>query len=75
MEQEARTTVTNYLRNSNLSITELSPFNSTAQPRPDFSFLYRGSGRCIEFIIDCHENICTNMKKYPFDRHGGECPK
>ena len=74
MELEAKNTVLAYLAKNQLPIEELKPFFSSAQPSPDFSYLYTGGGRCIEFIINCHGQSCTELSKYPYDEHGELCP-
>ena len=74
MEQEAKNTVLAYLAKNQLPLEGLKPFNSSVQPSPDFSYLYTGGGRCIEFIINCHGQSCTELRKYPYDEHGEQCP-
>jgi hypothetical protein len=74
MELEAKNTVLAYLAKNKLPVEYLKPFVSSAQPSPDFSYLYTGGGRCIEFIINCHGKICTELRKYPYDEHGEQCP-
>ena len=74
MEAQARTTVLNYLADNDLPEKGLSSFESSVKPTPDFSYLYTGANRCIEFIVFCNGADCTEWKKYPFDEHGEECP-
>jgi hypothetical protein len=74
MESEAKNTVLAYLAKNQLPREGLKPFSSSAQPSPDFSYLYTGGGRCIEFIINCHGQSCTDLRKYPYDEHGEQCP-
>ncbi len=74
MEKNARQTVVNYLEKNKLPNINLVSFKSEASPAPDFAFLYTGGGRCIEFIVYCYEKTCTELKKYPHDSHGDECP-
>jgi hypothetical protein len=74
MAMEARNTVLDYLTNNQLPHKGLELFKSSAQPTADFSFLYKGAGRCIEFIVNCHGQSCKDLAKYPFDEHGEQCP-
>lgn len=74
MVLEAKNTVLAYLTKNQLPAEELKPFASSAQPSPDFSYLYTGGGRCIEFIINCHGQSCSDLRKYPYDEHGEQCP-
>jgi len=74
MAKEAKNTVLAYLRKNQLPHEGLKLFDSSAQPKPDFGFLYTGAGRCIEFIIYCAGQSCGEMLKYPYDEHGEQCP-
>ncbi len=74
MEQEAKNTILKYLKEHKLPEQTLQTFRSTAQPKPDFSYLYTGGGRCIEFIVNCTNQKCTQLEKYPYDKHGEKCP-
>jgi hypothetical protein len=74
MEKKAIKTVEAYLNKYNLPLEELKPFQSSASSKPDFSFLYTGGGRCIEFIVYCYGNECTELKSYPYYEHGDKCP-
>ena len=74
MEAKARTTILNYLANNDLPENGLSSFESSVKPTPDYSYLYTGENRCIEFIVYCNGEDCAEWKKYPFDEHGDECP-
>ncbi len=74
MKEDARNTVLKYLAKNQLPAEVLAPFNSLVTPTPDFSYLYAGGGRCIEFIVYCHGKTCNDWSKYPYDEHGDECP-
>ena len=74
MELEAKNKILTYLTKNELPHEGLNPFHSSVEPTPDFSYLYTGGGRCIHFIIYCHGHSCNDMSKYPYDRHGEQCP-
>jgi hypothetical protein len=74
MEIEARNTVLDYLAKNDLPNENLASFKSAVKPSPDFSYLYTGGGRCIEFIVLCHEQSCKELRNYPYDEHGEQCP-
>lgn len=74
MEKEAKSIVLTYLEKHQLPKEGLAPFNSKAQPKPDFGYLYTGGGRCIEFIVNCYGQSCKELMNYPYDEHGDECP-
>ena len=74
MEPIARKAIQAYLAKNGLPMEGLNSFNSSAQPKPDFAFLYTGENRCIEFVVYCGENDCTEWHKYPYDDHGEICP-
>jgi len=74
MAAEAKSVVLAYLSKNQLPHEGLEVFNSAVRPKPDFSFLYKGAGRCIEFIINCNGQNCKEMRKYPYDEHGEKCP-
>jgi len=75
MKKNARKTVELYLTKYQLPLDGLETFKSKAKPKPDFSFLYTGSNRCIEFIVYCYGGTkCTELRSYPYIEHGEECP-
>lgn len=74
MENEARNTVLDYLEKNDLPNENLAFYKSAVKPSPDFSYLYTGGGRCIEFIVLCHGQSCNELRKYPYDEHGEQCP-
>jgi hypothetical protein len=74
MERDAKNTVLEYLAKNQLPVEKLRAHKSLAKPTPDFSFLYTGGGRCIEFIINCNGKSCKKLEKYPYDEHGEQCP-
>lgn len=74
MELQAREAIQAYLSMSELPLTELKPIKSSAQPSPDFSYIYINGNRCIEFIVNCHGENCSELQKYPYHEHGEECP-
>ena len=74
MEQDAKSTVLAYLAKNQLPPEGLKPFESPVQPPPDFSYLYTGGGRCINFIVLCHGQSCQELRLYPYDEHGDQCP-
>lgn len=74
MEIEARNTVLDYLAKNDLPNENLVSFKSAVKTSPDFSYLYTGGGRCIEFIVLCHGQSCKELRKYPYDEHGEQCP-
>lgn len=74
MEVQARETAINYLLKQNLSQEGLRAFESKVHPKPDFSYLYTGSGRCIEIIVICDGTQCTDWAAYPYDEHNETCP-
>jgi hypothetical protein len=74
MEAQAKRSVINYLAKKNLSSEGLLPFKSKVKPEPGFSYLYKGSGRCIEIIVLCFGQNCSEVRSYPYDSHGEEYP-
>ena len=74
MAEEARNTVLAYLTKNKLPHQGLELFESNARPKPDFGFLYKGAGRCIEIVIYCHGQSCKDRRSYPYDEHGEKCP-
>ena len=76
MKKNARKTVESYLTKYKLPLEGLKIIESKAKPKPDFSFLYTGDNRCIEFIVYCYGDIkCTELRSYPYIEHGEECPQ
>ena len=75
MAIEARNTVLDYLAKHDLPNEKLSVYKSSVKPSPDFSYLYTGGGKCIEFIVLCHGQSCNELGKYPYDEHQEQCPK
>ena len=63
-----------YLITHGLEKEGITAFNSKGSSRPDIAFLYTGSNRCIEFVFECYGQDCTEMRWYPYDEHGDECP-
>lgn len=74
LEERARAVVEDHLFKKELTLDGLSAFKSKAMPSPDFSFLYKAEGRCIEFLVYCDNNECKELKWYPYHQHGAECP-
>mgnify|MGYP003384815038 CR=1 FL=1 len=74
MAAQAKSSVIAYLTKKNLSPEGLATFKSSVQPEPGFSYLYTGSGRCIEIIVLCYGQDCSEVRSYPYDRHGEQCP-
>lgn len=74
MESQAKNNVIAYLAKKNLGPEGLASFKSSVKPEPGFSYLYTGSGRCIEIIVLCYGNNCSEVRSYPYDRHGERCP-
>lgn len=74
MESQAMKSVVRYLEKKGLTSDGLAPFKSQVKPEPGFSYIYTGSGRCIEIIVLCHGSNCSEVRAYPFDRHGEKCP-
>ena len=74
MEAEAKNTILQYLVKNKLPVEGLEPFNSKVSNKPDFSYLYTGGGRCIEFIVYCNNQSCNDLHKYPYDEHNEKCP-
>ena len=74
MESQAKNSVINYLAKKDLSPEGLVVFKSSVQPEPGFSYLYTGGGRCIEIIVLCYGQNCSEVRSYPYDRHGEKCP-
>jgi hypothetical protein len=74
LEIQTRKTIEAYLKKNQLPIEGLNPYISSASPKPDFGFLYTGGGRCIEFVVTCHGDNCTDWAKYQYDEHGEKCP-
>lgn len=74
MESQAKTSVINYLSKKKLTPEGLAEFKSSVEPEPGFSYLYTGSGRCIEIVVLCDGQNCSEVRAYPYDRHGEQCP-
>ncbi len=74
MESQAKNSVIEYLAKESLKPDGLVVFKSSVQPEPGFSYLYTGSGRCIEIIVLCYGQNCNPVRAYPYDRHGEKCP-
>ncbi|WP_444911668.1 hypothetical protein [Microbulbifer sp. PAAF003] len=74
IEDQARKIVEEYLVKNEMPVEQLQSYNSKTSPKPDYTFLYKGGGRCIEFIINCWGNRCGQLGKYPYDEHGEKCP-
>ncbi len=74
MKSQAKKSVINYLTKNDLSPDGLAPFKSKVEPEPGFSYLYTGSGRCIEIIVLRYDSNCSEVRAYPYDRHGEKCP-
>ncbi|PKF58049.1 hypothetical protein CW748_04410 [Alteromonadales bacterium alter-6D02] len=74
MEKMATQTVIKYLERNDLPNENLVVSISKNRAIADFSFMYTGSGRCINFIVKCYGNDCTSLQKYPYDEHGEKCP-
>ena len=74
MEAQARSSVVSYLAKQGLTSDELASFKSSVQPEPGFSYLYTGKNRCIEIIVLCYDQNCSEVRSYPYDRHGEKCP-
>jgi hypothetical protein len=63
-----------YLERNNLPNENLVVSVSNNRAIADFSFMYKGGGRCINFIVKCYGNDCSSLQKYPYDEHGEKCP-
>lgn len=74
MEAQAKSSVVAYLAKQNLTSDGLASFKSSVQPEPGFSYLYTGNNRCIEIIVLCNGQNCSEVRSYPYDRHGEKCP-
>ena len=74
MDKQALATVQSYLEKNGMPIEKITAFDSSVKPKPDYSFLYTGGNRCIEFIVICYGEICKELRKYPDDEHSQECP-
>lgn len=74
MAVQAESSVISYLARKDLPPEGLVTFNSSMQPEPGFSYLYTGGGRCIEIIVLCYGQNCSEVRSYPYDRHGEQCP-
>ena len=74
MAAQAKNSVIAYLARKNLPPEGLATFKSSVKPEPGFSYLYTGSGRCIEIIVLCYGQNCSEVRSYPYDRHGEQCP-
>jgi hypothetical protein len=74
MAIQAKNSVIAYLAKKNLPPEGLASFNSSVKPEPGFSYLYTGNGRCIEIIVLCYGQNCSEVQSYPYDRHGEQCP-
>jgi len=74
MKEMATKTVVDYLKRNNLPNENLVASVSQNRNIADFSFLYTGAGRCINFIVKCYGNSCNDLQKYPYDEHGEKCP-
>jgi len=74
MESQARKTIEVYLQKQQLPLEDLRPLSSMSSQKADFGYLYTGNGRCIEFVVKCYKDNCTDWEKYPYDEHGDQCP-
>lgn len=74
MAAQAKSSVIAYLAKKNLPPEGLATFESSVQPEPGFSYLYTGNDRCIEIIVLCYGENCSEVRSYPYDRHGEKCP-
>ena len=74
MRELATATVVKYLNGHNLPNENLEVSISQNRDIADFSFMYKGGGRCINFIVKCYGSTCTELQSYPYDRHGEKCP-
>ena len=74
MKRMATQTVVDYLKRNKLPNENLVASISKNRDVADFSFMYKGGGRCIHFIIKCYSNSCNDLQKYPYDEHGEKCP-
>ena len=74
MQKQATETVLEYLKRNNLPNENLEFSISKNRDIADFSYMYRGGGRCINFIVKCYGSNCKELQKYPYDRHGEKCP-
>ena len=74
MEAQARSSVIAYLARKNLPPEGLDTFKSSVKPEPGFSYLYTGNNRCIAIIVLCYGQNCSEVRSYPYDRHGEQCP-
>lgn len=75
MQRQATETVLTYLERNNLPNENLEVAISDNRDIADFTFIYTGGERCINFIVKCYAHRCTELQSYPFDRHGEACPK
>lgn len=74
MRDQATATVVKYLNGHNLPNENLEVSISLNRDIADFSFMYKGGGRCINFIVKCYGSTCIELQSYPYDRHGEKCP-
>jgi len=75
LSKNLRSTASNaYLTKNKLPHEGLEFFESSVRPKPDFGFLYKGAGRCIEIVIYCQGQSCKERRSYPYDKHGEKCP-
>ena len=74
MQEQATKTVLAYLERNNLPNENLKITISENRDIADFSYMYRGGGRCINFIVKCYGFNCKELQLYPYDRHGEKCP-
>jgi len=74
MAAQAKSSVLAYLARKNLPPEGLAAFKSLVKPEPGFSYLYTGNDRCIEIIVLCYGRNCSEVRSYPYDRHGEQCP-
>lgn len=74
MESQAKNSVARYLEKKGLASDGLVSFKPQVRPEPGFSYLYTGSDRCIEIIVLCNGSNCSEVRAYPYERHGDKCP-
>ncbi len=75
MQKQATETVLAYLERNNLPSDNLEVAISENRDIADFSFMYTGAERCINFLVKCYAQSCKELQSYPYDRHGEACPK
>ena len=74
MQEQATETVLAYLERNNLPNENLEITIPKNRDIADYSYIYRGGGRCINFIVKCYGHTCKELQWYPYDRHGEKCP-